>query len=403
MSDAKRHFPLQFSFPDAAAIFSAQYKAVDEIKTDCLVGLDTNVLLAPYSLGSKGLAGIKQTYEDLLAKERLIIPGQVAREFARSRSVKLGEITKALQDQSSRAAAPMREVTDFLSYVDGYQRATQLSRQIAELCVAYQKEIDRVVKTIRAWRSDDPVSEMYRQVFPRAVVDLNLSEEEQKAFAEELKYRYEHSIPPGFNDRAKVDGGAGDLLIWKTILKVASEKQRDLVFVTVDQKNDWWVQSANGPFQPRCELMEEYRRASHGRTLHLLVFSDFLSVFGAKEEVVSEVRKVELATEAIDTGTIVQPASSIAPAFGQTSQDLARARNRLRGEINQITSQIEQIEAGLKALPMDANYSLTLPWNRQRYALETVKADLLEKWRDKERQIQELERQLHSHESRSTE
>ena len=50
-----------------------------------LVVLDTNVLLAPYRTSTGALGEIAKVYGMLQKERRLLVPGQVAREFARNR------------------------------------------------------------------------------------------------------------------------------------------------------------------------------------------------------------------------------------------------------------------------------------------------------------------------------
>jgi hypothetical protein len=109
-----------------------------------------------------------------------------------------------------------------------------------------------------------------------------------------MAWRYAHSIPPGYKDKGKADDGIGDLLVWKTLLQIGRERKSDCIFVTEDAKGDWWVQS-EGVFQPRIELVEEYRQASEGRTIHLVPLSSFLQLFGAEDNVVDEAKQAEVA------------------------------------------------------------------------------------------------------------
>jgi hypothetical protein len=87
--------------------------------------------------------------------------------------------------------------------------------------------------------------------------------------------------------------GLGDLIIWRTILEIGRSRNAPLLFVSGDQKADWWHQSEGRPLYPRFELVDEYRRASGGRTLHLVTFADFLKLLGASPTIVEEVRKEE--------------------------------------------------------------------------------------------------------------
>src|SRR4028118_1892888 len=79
-------------YPDPVQIFNSKFKTKEEIKNDCFIVLDTNVLLLPYTTSEATLEGIKNTYTKLISEKRLIVPGQVAREFAKNRATKLSEL-----------------------------------------------------------------------------------------------------------------------------------------------------------------------------------------------------------------------------------------------------------------------------------------------------------------------
>jgi hypothetical protein len=90
-------------YPDATPIFTYSPKPLDKIKDDCIIIIDTNALLVPYSIGKEGLEQIKRTYKKLVSEKRLYLPGQVAREFARNRANKLAEL---FQQLSSKRNSP---------------------------------------------------------------------------------------------------------------------------------------------------------------------------------------------------------------------------------------------------------------------------------------------------------
>jgi hypothetical protein len=285
------HFPLSVCFPDAAAIFNRRHKNFDEIKGDCLVALDTNVLLAPYSLSDKDIAQIETVYQSLSQAGRLMIPAQVAREFARHRSTKLGDLVKTLQDQMSRTGSPLSTKFSFLKLVPEYANALKLSEEVEQKEKELARTLRAVLEKVRSWESNDPIWELYRKYFGSFVTELNAGDE--KNLPDELKFRNLHSIPPGYKDEKKADGGSGDLIIWKTILQEGKKRQANIIFVTIDQKPDWWTQSASSPLYPRFELLEEFGAVTGGKSVMLMRFSDFLEKFGAEETVVKEVKRVE--------------------------------------------------------------------------------------------------------------
>jgi len=79
-------------YPEVEPIFTAKFRTVNEVKEDCLVVLDTNALLVPYLIGKDSIEQIRGTYEKLVSEKRLLIPSQVAREFAKNRANKLTEL-----------------------------------------------------------------------------------------------------------------------------------------------------------------------------------------------------------------------------------------------------------------------------------------------------------------------
>jgi hypothetical protein len=292
MADENPKFTLTTCFPDAAAVFSAAYHPIDDVKGECLVALDTNILLAPYDLGSNRFAEICATYAKLVDANRLIVPGQVAREFAANRSIKLGEIANSLLQAASGTGQPIPQSADFLQAVDGYKDAIELSKQIGETSQKLKAAIGKTVDAIRSWRFNDPITKQYQKLFSDCTVDFDVEAAGRAALSKEMIARYEQKIPPGYEDRKKDDGGVGDFLIWKTILQVGTEKKQHLVFVTAEKKKDWWTQASKEPLSPRFELIDEYRRASSGRSFHILTFSEFLGRFGAKAEVIKDVKHV---------------------------------------------------------------------------------------------------------------
>lgn len=281
-------FYRQSLYPDAEGIFAFRPKSLLEIKDDCFVVLDTNSLLVPYTTGKDSLEQIEKIYRGLVDAKRLIVPGQVAREFAEHRVTKL----KELYQQISRKRASI----DLGSYpllgsLNEYQKALELERNLSDPLRAYNKAINEILDVVSGWYWDDPVSRLYGELFANNVV-LDPSFDE-----DEIKQRIEkdilHKLPPGYKDARKEDEGIGDLLIWQTILEVGKANQQSIIFVSLDQKADWWSQSEGRPLYPRFELIDEFRRLSVGQSFHAIKFSNFLDLYGASKEVVEEVRKEE--------------------------------------------------------------------------------------------------------------
>lgn len=277
-------------YPDAAAIFSTNIKPLEEVKDDSYIVLDTNVLLAPYTIGKLDLLEqCRKTYSSLINQRRLIIPGQVAREFAKNRSLKLAELYQQLNKK--KISQIQSEKYPLLSSFNEYNEVVRLEKEINTTIQAYQDAISSVLRRIQEWQWNDPVSVLYGELFKDdTVVEVTLSEEE---ITKDLERRQIHSIAPGYKDAAKDDKGVGDLIIWHSILEIGKEKKRSVIFVSGDEKADWFQKSEKLPLYPRYELVDEFRRASDGQSFYIIKFSRFLEIFGANEKVVGEVQQEE--------------------------------------------------------------------------------------------------------------
>lgn len=275
-------------YPNAAGIFSVNIKPIEEIKDDCIFIIDTNVLLLPYATSSSGFEEIKKAFSKLIAKGQLLIPAQTAREFAKNRPEHIKTLFQQLITLKSKISKPVMPQYPLLESLSEYKEAVELEKQIQEQQKKYSKKIDEILERIKQWRWDDPVSAVYKELFkPEFIQELNLSQDE---ILKDLERRNKHSIPPGFKDKGKDDYGVGDLIIWKTILEVAKTRNKDIVFVSGDEKNDWFYRSDSQSLYPRFELITEFKNHTEDKTLHIIKLSKLLDLFGAAEEAVSEVQ-----------------------------------------------------------------------------------------------------------------
>jgi rRNA-processing protein FCF1 len=275
------------TYPEAEPIFTARLKPLDDIKSDCFVVLDTNALLVPYTTSKESLEQIRRTCKALATENRLIIPGQVAREFAKNRAKKIGELYQQLSAKRDSAPAIQKGMYPLLESLEEYKNSLRIEDEINKLLREYREAVGKVLDHIQEWAWDDPVSLLYGELFTSSeVMDISINEEEMK---KEHARRKLNNIPPGYKD-----SGIGDLLIWFTILEIGKTHKKSLIFVSGDEKTDWYHISNKKPLYPRYELVDEYRRNSGGQSFHIIQFSRFLDLYGASESVVEEVRKEEI-------------------------------------------------------------------------------------------------------------
>jgi hypothetical protein len=95
---------------------------------------------------------------------------------------------------------------------------------------------------------------------------------------QEGQVRYDNLIPPGFLDSEK-EGEAkyGDLFVWKDIIKIAKEKNANIIFICNDIKEDWWKKDKKIPIDLKQELNEEFKEINPSLNINFLTLDKFFS------------------------------------------------------------------------------------------------------------------------------
>ena len=158
----------------------------------------------------------------------------------------------------------------------------------------YAEAVGKVIDKIKTWDRSDPVLDMLREVVsPSAIVDL--AQNEIDNLCSEFASRVASGRGPGSEDEGKGRNSIGDFVVWKTLLNTGKQRKMDAVFVSSDQKKDWWSQVNKQPLFPRVDIVDEYRCVTGGRTIHLLTLSELLALDGSTSAVVEEIRIEERA------------------------------------------------------------------------------------------------------------
>lgn len=290
-------------FPKASDIFSITGVPVSTVKSKCFFVLDTNALVLPYTTSSESVDEIKRVYTQIIKEKRLFVPAQVAREFAKTRPEKIKELFSKLTRKRNKTQSLYDGKFPLLSGFKEYDELIEKEKEIDKQIKEYTKQIGNIIEHVKNWTWDDPVSQVYKALFKESVVvDLEIDEDEVE---KELKFRYEHKIPPGFEDENKGDKGIGDLLIWYTILHLAETYKKDIIFVSGDEKKDWFYQSENQALYPRFELVTEFRTKAPNKTFNIIKLSELLELFGANDEVIEELKMEEQEQTVIETHKII--------------------------------------------------------------------------------------------------
>lgn len=279
-------FLLDTIYKDPIAAFLHKPLTVEELKKDCLIFLDTNVLLIPYSTSKNSLKSFTDIYKNLSDEGRLYLADRVMQEFEKNVPEKLKEIFHNLvQGQNYNAQS-----IDFplLDGMEEYIKLKAAEKTLRDNFEQYRKATRETLSAIERWDHNDPVRTVYRSVFANAK-RAQISTIQRDQILKNWNYRLDNKIPPGYKDGGKADSGIGDYLFWQAVLDTCSTQQKDAIIVSSDAKPDWWHKTVNQSLYARRELVEEFRAATGGKTVRLLSPADFLKLYGANVDIVEEV------------------------------------------------------------------------------------------------------------------
>ncbi|MCK4644189.1 DUF4935 domain-containing protein [bacterium] len=280
-------------YPSHENLLHMNIKSVDEINNKAIYVIDTNVLLLLFSIGKLDLQEIKEKYKALIDQKRLLIPEHVIREFVKNRPEKIKELYQKICGKLSRIENVKHEEYPIFSDLKQFKDLTKLEREINTRINKYRKTIIKLREKIQNWNWNDPISNMYKELLMENVIaKLEMSNDDLKT---DIERRAEYMIPPGLKDQKKEQNSVGDIVIWNTILSIAKKYKAHIIFVSSEEKNDWWCISNKEALYPRFELVEEFYRKTNGKTFQIIQFSQFLKIQAADKDMISEVADQEKA------------------------------------------------------------------------------------------------------------
>src|SRR5207237_682203 len=159
----------------------------------------------------------------------LFVPKQAVREFARHRSKYVAEafeemrkIADTLPQKPKLLDAPLFEgMPEYKAVSDGIDKLKQAIDD-------FRGKVEKLVTAARYNNNNDAVSKFYSELFTaRQFID---HEKGRDDLLRDVAYRTLHNIPPGYKDKGKGDGGIGDVAIWHSLLKLANDQKRDVIF-----------------------------------------------------------------------------------------------------------------------------------------------------------------------------
>jgi predicted nucleic acid-binding protein len=264
---------------------------------DALFVFDTNVLLNLY----RYRVGTRDELLAVLDKitDRIWIPYQVALEFQRNRLSVIAEQVKRFSEVKRTIGKAQAALTTDLGKLRLQERHSLINPDpllsgLKALTENFSLELEKLQKNQQTLSGEDQLKNRLEALFSERVGPAIADQKQLDTLYKEGEARYKVLIPPGYEDDWKdIDGPDefvhaglfykkkyGDYIIWKQMLEhCKSIGTKSLIFVTDDNKEDWWrVLDVDGPktIGPRPELIDEARRDGGVENFLMYSSSNFL-------------------------------------------------------------------------------------------------------------------------------
>ncbi|MEX0829559.1 MAG: PIN domain-containing protein [Nitrospirales bacterium] len=270
-------------------LFSHFYRPTKEefkkLWKEATIVLDANVLLNNYRYSEDARKDLLSTLGEI--SSRIWVPHQVVLEFQRNRLNVITESIKPLEQISSSIEDIEAKFENIRKKIEESQRRgilgsigpEKIKSEATKGLGKHKKKLEELKERQLAFFDQDAIEMEIASLLQGRIGPPPTTQEELNEIYAEGEERFSNEIPPGYLDQSKdsqkhseiyISGGLrykrkyGDLLLWKQIIKYAKDnKVKSVIFITGDQKEDWWwKENCNGEktIGPRPELVDEIKR-----------------------------------------------------------------------------------------------------------------------------------------------
>ncbi|WP_338449302.1 PIN-like domain-containing protein [Niallia oryzisoli] len=282
-----------------------------------LVIIDTNGFLNLYRYSTETTNQILNIL-DTVPKEQFWLPAQVIKEFKKNRHDvitreynKYKEVTKEVERIMLVTKNDIdKQFSKFNKFrfpkVNDFEAKIHVAiESIKEESKNYKEEIKEEVKQNEKMLRDDKVKEFIDELISSERVGEPFNFTQLLQIYSEGEQRYQYKMPPGYMDieKDKKDNTKrekfGDLILWKQLLEQSKKNNNGIIFITNDEKEDWWVLDKNDiPLRPREELFVEFDEYSD-QPLVIMNLTNFINHVSIINNMVDHTTHLEMNADEI--------------------------------------------------------------------------------------------------------
>lgn len=270
----------------------------------CII-FDTNIYLNLYEYSPDATEFFIKICNHVL--ENLVLPSTVKREFDRNHETSLNRQRNKFRNAISKLESPVNNFKDKLKIqfdilnsfkypmIDELQQEVQTDiTNLTEKLKKYTQEHKEFEEINSIFLDKDIIYELIKKIVSSNRLLEEFSIDDIYRLCADGKKRYDKRVPPGYKDAVNKSGveAFGDFLIWKEALRYCQDRNKNLIFVTDDVKEDWYEleESSKRRIGFRKELVKEFERTSNMKVIGVTsneFFTDLATIFN--EEIPSTV------------------------------------------------------------------------------------------------------------------
>lgn len=233
----------------------------EELWKNCIFSFDTNILLNVYRYSPKARERLFEIWRKL--NERIWLPNQVALEYLQERLTVIShqlkpykELQEVLDDAAERFTEKIKEFSKRHSF-NSHTDAKKLEKILENAHNKIKKELKASSASYPDLLQSDSFWVEITHFFDKKVGEPYSEEDLSKSF-KKAESRFKNQQPPGYQDVKKPEAERyGDVIIWFQLIDYVKSQKKPLIFVSDDEKEDWWLKHKGKTIGPRPELIQE--------------------------------------------------------------------------------------------------------------------------------------------------
>jgi hypothetical protein len=266
-------------------------------------------LLNVYRYSPKSRERLFEVWRKL--NERIWLPHQVALEYLQERLNVISHQSKPyeeLQKMLDKASESFTKKIEEFSKRHSFSSHTNTKELLKILEDAHNQIKDKLKNSSASYpnllESDNFWNEI-TQLFHEKVGEPYATEDASKHF-KKAEQRFKQNQPPGQSDKDKPEAERyGDVILWFQLIDHVKSEKKPLIFVTDDEKDDWWLKYKGKTIGPRPELIQEMLNEG-GVEFYLYTgdrFLEYAATFLDLEDEPEVVKEAEEVRHQVEVGT----------------------------------------------------------------------------------------------------